>query len=72
MNRSDITAVRAVGPSMDSDAICQLQLKTHINNNLAYDNYSNSAGASATGVTLPVMSNSETVTIVGSSISNKV
>jgi hypothetical protein len=33
MARADITAVRAFGPSLESDAICQLQLKMHINNN---------------------------------------
>ena len=72
MNLADVTAVRIFGPSMDGDAICQMQLKMHINNNLADDTYDNSAGATAQGVTLPVMSNSKAVTIVGSSISNKV
>ena len=72
MNVNDVTAVRIIGPTMDADAICQVQVKMHINDNLADDIYSNSAGASAQGVTLPVMSNSKAVTIVGSSISNRV
>ena len=72
MSRDTITAVRAVGPSLNADAICRFKLKMHINNNLADDVYSNSAGASATGVTLPVLSNVEAVNIIGSDISNLV
>jgi uncharacterized repeat protein (TIGR01451 family) len=68
--RGDITAVRIFGPNIEADGICQLQLKMHIQNNLADDVYSNSSGATAIGVTLPVMSNSEAVVIVGSTISN--
>jgi len=72
MQKSDVTAIRIVGPSLARDAICQLKIKTRINNNLSNDLYTNSAGASATGITLPVLSNSVSEIIVGSSISNKV
>ncbi|MCD5389813.1 MAG: peptidoglycan-binding protein [Candidatus Pacebacteria bacterium] len=72
MTKSDVTAVRAFGPALAADAICQLQLKIDVNNNLPGDVYSNSAGAAITGVTLPVQSNSPSVNIVGASLGNKV
>ncbi|HFQ61140.1 MAG TPA: hypothetical protein ENK39_02420 [Epsilonproteobacteria bacterium] len=71
-DNTEVTAVRASGPSMESGAICQLQIAIEVNNNLEGDNYSNSAGSSASGITLPVASNSVTAPIVGSSLGDKV
>ena len=70
--KADVTAVRARGPRMEAQAICQLKVSLTVKDNLAGDNYSNSTGASATGVTLPVLSNSLAVPIVGSSLGNYV
>ncbi len=65
---SDVTAVRATGPSMDKDAVCRMKLSMRVANNNPDDIYSNSSGASATGVTLPVLSNSASTVIVKSSL----
>jgi len=66
--KADVTAVRARGPRMEAQAICQLKVSLTVKDNLAGDNYSNSTGASATGITLPVLSNSLAVPIVGSAL----
>ena len=68
LTNETVTAVRATGPRMEAQAICQLQVSLTVKDNLAGDNYSNSAGASATGITLPVLSNSLAVPVVGSSL----
>ncbi len=67
-----VTAVRARGPRMEAQAICQLKVSLSVKDNLSGDNYSNSTGASATGITLPVLSNSLAVPIVGSSLGDYV
>ena len=72
LDNEDVTAVRARGPLMEAQAICQLKISLTVKDNLAGDNYSNSAGASATGITLPVLSNSLAVPIVGSSLGDYV
>ena len=69
---ADVTAVRAAGPRMEAQAICQLKVSVAVQNNLAGDNYANSTGASATGITLPVLSNSLAIPIVGSSLGDYV
>ncbi|CAA6804894.1 MAG: Conserved repeat domain protein, partial [uncultured Sulfurovum sp.] len=70
--KEEVTAVRAFGPRMEAQAICQLKVSLAVKDNLAGDNYSNSAGASATGITLPVLSNSLAVPIVGSTLGDYV
>jgi uncharacterized repeat protein (TIGR01451 family) len=72
LSNADVTAVRARGPRMEESAICQFKVSLSVKDNLAGDNYSNSAGASATGITLPVLSNSLAVPVVGSSLGDKV
>ena len=72
LKNADVTAVRARGPRMEPQAICQLKVSLGVKDNLAGDIYSNSTGASATGVTLPVLSNSLAVPIVGSSLGDYV
>ncbi len=72
LTNADVTAVRVRGATMEKQAICQFRVKVEVQNNLAGDNYSNSAGATAVGVTLPVVSNSLAVPIVGSSIGDYV
>ena len=69
---AEVTAIRAKGPSMDKDAVCQMKISMSVNNNQPDDFYNNSAGASATGVTLPVLSNAATTVIVKSSLGNYV
>ena len=71
-DNSEVTAVRARGPRMEEQAICQFKVHVTVDDNLMGDNYSNSAGASATGITLPVLSNSLAVPIVGSSLGDLV
>ena len=71
-DNSEVTAVRARGPRMEQQAICQFRVHVTVDDNLMSDNYSNSAGASATGITLPVLSNSLAVPIVGSSLGDYV
>ncbi len=71
-SNSQVTAVRARGPRMEKQAICQFKVHVTVDDNLAGDNYSNSAGASATGITLPVLSNSLAVPVVGSSLGDRV
>ena len=71
-SNSEVTAVRARGPRMEKQAICQFKVHITVYDNLAGDVYSNSAGSSATGVTLPVLSNSLAVPIVGSSLGDYV
>ncbi len=66
--KAQVTAVRAMGPSMDKDAVCQMQISMSVQNNQPGDFYNNSAGASATGVTLPVLSNSASTVIVKSKV----
>ena len=72
LSNADVTAVRARGPRMEAQAICQLKMSLSVKDNLAGDNYSNSTGSSATGITLPVLSNSLAVPIVGSSLGDYV
>ncbi|CAA6819466.1 MAG: Conserved repeat domain protein, partial [uncultured Sulfurovum sp.] len=72
VNKEEVTAVRARGPRMEAQAICQLKVSLSVKDNLAGDNYSNSAGASATGITLPVLSNSLAIPVVGSSLGDYV
>jgi flavin reductase (DIM6/NTAB) family NADH-FMN oxidoreductase RutF len=72
LDNASVTAVRARGPRMKGQAICQFKVSLTVKDNLAGDNYSNSAGASATGVTLPVLSNSLSVPIFGSSLGDYV
>ncbi|ADV45591.1 conserved repeat domain protein [Nitratifractor salsuginis DSM 16511] len=71
-DNSEVTAVRVRGPRMEAQAICQFRVHVTVDDNLMGDNYSNSAGASATGITLPVLSNSVAVPIVGSSLGDYV
>ncbi len=66
--KAEVTAVRAMGPSMEKDAVCQMQISMRVQNNQPDDFYNNSAGASATGVTLPVLSNSASTVIVKSKV----
>jgi len=68
LSNSDVTAVRVKGARLEKQALCQFRISLTVKDNLAGDNYSNSAGASATGVTLPVLSNSIASPIVGSSL----
>jgi hypothetical protein len=72
LQNDDVTAVRVQGAVMEEQAICQFHVNIEVKDNLAGDNYSNSSGASATGVTLPVLSNSPAVPIVGSSLGDYV
>ncbi|MCD5380839.1 hypothetical protein LR004_02830, partial [Candidatus Gracilibacteria bacterium] len=72
LNDIDVTAIRVKGIEMEGQAICQFRVKMKVKDNLAGDNYSNSAGASVTGITLPVLSNSVAVPIVGSSLGDYV
>jgi len=72
LTNENVTAIRVRGASMEGQAICQFKVNIAVKDNLAGDNYSNSAGASATGVTLPVLSNSLAVPIVGSSLGDYV
>ncbi len=67
---TQVTAIRATGPSMANDAICQMKINMSVAGNMPDDFYNNSAGASAIGVTLPVLSNSATTVIVKSSVGN--
>jgi len=71
-SNSQVTAIRAKGAEMESQAICQLHIHLSVDDNLAGDYYSNTAGASATGVSLPILSNSISVPIVGSTLSGRV
>ena len=71
-SNSEVTAVRASGATMQKQAICQFKVHVTVDGNLAGDNYSNSAGSSATGITLPVLSNSLAVPVVGSSLGDRV
>jgi uncharacterized repeat protein (TIGR01451 family) len=71
-SKAEVTAIRAAGPSMGEDGVCQLKFKMSLQDNKPDDFYNNSAGASATGVTLPVVSNAATVVIVKSSLGNYV
>jgi uncharacterized repeat protein (TIGR01451 family) len=71
-SKAEVTAIRATGPSMGEDGVCQLKFKMSLQDNKPDDFYNNSAGASATGVTLPVVSNAATVVIVKSSLGNYV
>ena len=71
-DNSQVTAVRVRGATMQKQAICQFKVNVSVKENLEGDNYSNSAGASATGITLPVLSNSKAVPIVGSTIGDYV
>jgi uncharacterized repeat protein (TIGR01451 family) len=70
--KAEVTAIRASGPSMGEDGVCQLKIKMSVSGNLPDDIYNNSSGASTIGVTLPVLSNAATVVIVKSSIGNYV
>jgi len=72
LTNDTVTAVRAVDVTMDTQAVCQFKVNIEVKDNLAGDNYSNSAGASANEVTLPVLSNSVAVPIVGSSLGDRV
>ena len=67
-----VTAVRAKGATMGKGALCEFGVAIAVKDNLAGDNYSNSAAASTTGVTLPVLSNAKAVQIVGSTLGDRV
>ncbi|RUA32718.1 MAG: hypothetical protein DSY76_00220, partial [Bacteroidetes bacterium] len=71
-DNSEVTAVRVKGATMEKQSICQFKVNIEVKDNLAGDNYSNSTGASAIGVTLPVLSNSLAVPVVGSSLGDRV
>ena len=71
-DNSEVTAVRVRGATMQKQATCQFKVNVSVKDNLEGDNYTNSTGASATGITLPVLSNSKAVTIVGSSLGDYV
>ncbi len=66
--KADVTAVRAVGASMEEDAVCQLKITMDVSANQPDDFYNNSAGASGDEVTLPVLSNAATTVIVKSKV----
>ena len=71
-DNSQVTAVRAKGATMGKGALCEFGVSLAVKDNIAGDNYSNSAGASTTGVTLPVLSNAKAVPIVGSTLGDYV
>jgi len=67
-SNAEVTAIRALGASMEKDAVCQLHFSMEVLQNQIDDFYNNSSGASGDEVTLPVLSNSATTVIVGSGV----